>query len=243
MPTPLVPHETRGIERSGEVARMLPAEAALLGHPSLRLLWHARRAERGLLTYRVEGVETERAFVEVGAHEEREGRRPRPERGPILAVIDTSGSMEGLPEQVAKALVLETVRTAHAEKRKCYLYAYSGPDEVLEHELDLSPEGIGRLLVFLSQSFGGGTDIGAMSRVVERLREETWRKADVILVTDGEWVAPDAIVAAVAKARGEGTRFHGVQIGDVGRTGLHTLCDPVHVFTDWADAGGWEGRR
>jgi uncharacterized protein with von Willebrand factor type A (vWA) domain len=237
--TPLAPTEMRGIERSGEVARMLPVEASLLGHPQLRLLWHARRAERTLLTYRVEGVVTERVSVERDSHEETEGRRPRPQRGPILAVIDTSGSMHGLPETVAKAVVLEALRTAHAERRRCFLYAYSGPGQVLEHELSLSTSGLGRLMEFLLQSFGGGTDIGAMSTVVERLKLEEWRKSDVVLVTDGEWAAPRDVIAGVERAREAGTRFHGVQIGNLGRTGLHDICDPVHEFRDWAALGGW----
>lgn len=219
--------------------RVLPVEASLLGHPKLRLLWHARRAERALLTYRVEGVELERTWIEREGLEEVERERPRPERGPILAVIDTSGSMHGLPEQVAKAIVLEALRVAHAERRRCFLYAYSGPGQVLEHELDLSEAGVGRLLVFLGHTFGNGTDIGAMTTVVGRLQQEGWQKADVILVTDGEWAAPGAVVTAVQRAREAGTRFHGVQIGNRGRTGLHALCEPVHVFQDWAQAGGW----
>ena len=237
--TPHAPTEMRGIERSGEIARMLPVEASLLGHPQLRLLWHARRAERALLSYRVEGVVTERVRVERESKEEVEGKRPRPQRGPILAVIDTSGSMNGLPELVAKAVVLEALRTAHAEKRRCFLYAYSGPGQVLEHELSLSADGLGRLMMFLTQSFGGGTDIGAMTTVAERLKQDAWVKSDVILVTDGEWSAPHAVVQAVATARAIGTRFHGVQIGNRGHTGLHSLCDPVHVFQDWAALGGW----
>ena len=237
--TPGIPAETRGVERSGEIARMLPVEASMLGHPKLRLLWHARRAERALLTYRVEGVEMERVWTERDALEESEGKRPRPERGPILAVIDTSGSMHGLPEQVAKAIVLEAMRVAHAEKRRCYLYCYSGPGDVIEHELDLVPEGIGRLLVFLSHTFGGGTDIGCMTAVVKRLEQDDWRKADVILVSDGEWAAPHTVIAGVQRAKECGTRFHGVQIGNRGQTGMHSLCDPVHLFTDWAKVGGW----
>jgi uncharacterized protein with von Willebrand factor type A (vWA) domain len=212
----------------------------MLGHPKLRMLWHARRSERALLTYRVEGVEIERVQVEREGYEEIEGKRPRPERGPIFAVIDTSGSMHGLPEQVAKAVVLEALRTAHAEKRRCFLYAYSGPGQVFEHELDLSADGIGRLLEFLGFSFGGGNDeAGMMAKVIARLKEENWKKADVVFVSDGEWPAPASLVAAVKSVREGGTRFHGVQIGNRGRTGLHAVCDPVHVFQDWATAGGW----
>jgi len=238
--TPLVSAETRGIERSGDISRMLPAEAAMLCHPRLRLVWHARCAERALLTYRVEGIDIERRWVEREELVESQGNRPRPERGPIIAIIDTSGSMHGLPEKVAKAIVLEAVRTAHAEKRPCLLYAYSGPGQVLEQELNISPEGIGRLLPFLGLSFGGGNDeVGMLSKVLTRLTEKDWQKADVIFVSDGEWPAPTSVLRAVEKAREAGTRFHGVQIGNRGQTGLHAVCEPVHLFNDWASAGGW----
>lgn len=234
--TPLVPADTRGVERSGSIARMLPAEAAMLGHPKLRMLWHARRSEQALLTYRVEGVEIERTLAEHETKEETETRRPARERGPILAVIDTSGSMHGLPEQVAKALVLEALRTAHAEKRPCRLYAFSGPGQAVEHALDLSPEGIASLLDFLGLSFGGGSDpTEVMAKVLRQLRDNEWAKADILFVSDGEWPAPPELAKAVQSAREAGTRFHGIQIGNRGRTGLHEICEPVHVFTDWAD--------
>jgi len=241
--SPLIPAETRGVERSGAIARMLPVEALMLGHPQLRMLWHARRAENALLTYRVEGVETERIWVEREDQVPLEGKRVRLDRGPIVAVMDTSGSMHGLPEQVAKALVLEALRTAHSEQRRCLLFAYSGPGQVLEHELDLTPEGIGRLLEFLGLSFGGGNDeVGVLSQVLDRLKAEAWTRADVVFVSDGEWPAPTGVVGRVKEAKGTGTRFHGVQIGNLGRTGLHAVCDPVHEFSDWAAAGGWSAR-
>ncbi|NVJ17652.1 VWA domain-containing protein [Myxococcus sp. AM010] len=237
--TPHIPAETRGIERSGELARMLPAEAVNLGHPKLRYLWHARRAERALLTYRVEGIEVERTLVEREHEESVERRGPRPTRGPIITVIDTSGSMHGVPERVGKALVLEALRTAHAEKRRCFLYDYSGPGQVREFELSLTAEGLGRLLTFLGQSFGGGSDVAEVTaRVVQRLDANDWKRADVLFVSDGEWPVPDGLPRRVEQAREKGTRFHGVQIGNRGRTGLHALCDPVHVFQDWAAVGG-----
>jgi uncharacterized protein with von Willebrand factor type A (vWA) domain len=123
--------------------------------------------------------------------------------------------MHGLPEQVAKAVVLEALRTAHDEKRRCFLYAYSGPGQVLEHELSLSSGGIAQLLAFLGFSFGEGNDeAGMMTQVVARLKEENWEKADVVFVSDGEWPAPASLVAAVQSACEEGTRFHGIQIGN-----------------------------
>jgi uncharacterized protein with von Willebrand factor type A (vWA) domain len=234
--TTRVPADIRGIERGGEIARMLPVEAANLGHPKLRYLWHARRAERALVTYRVEGIEIERHLIETESKHAVDQRRPRPKRGAIIAVVDTSGSMHGLPERVAKALVLEALRTAHAEKRQCFVYAYGGPKQIIEHELAVSPEGLGQLLAFLGMTFGGGSDeIGVMARVLKRLEDEAWTKADIVLVSDGEWPPPTTLVPRIVAARSAGTRFHGVQIGNRGRTGLHTICDPVHVFRDWLD--------
>ncbi|MEZ4319736.1 MAG: hypothetical protein R3F61_19625 [Myxococcota bacterium] len=69
------------------------------------------------------------------------------------------------------------MRTAHVEKRRCFLCAYSGPGQVVEHELDLSADGIGRLSAFLGLSFGGGNDeTGVLARVVKRLEEKEWKK-------------------------------------------------------------------
>ncbi|MDP3274807.1 MAG: VWA domain-containing protein [Deltaproteobacteria bacterium] len=238
--TPLVAAQTRGIERSGEISRMLPSESALFGHPKFRLLWHARRAECALMSYRVDGIAFDRRAVECDALVALERQTPRPVRGPIIAVIDTSGSMSGLPEQVAKAIVLEALRTAHAEKRACFVYAHSGPGQVIEMEISLSDDGLGKLLEFLGQTFAGGSDeAGVISRVVAKLKAEAWNRADVVIVSDGEWPVPDSLLRDVAKGQENLTRFHGIQIGNWAETGLHRICDPVHVFGDWAAAGGW----
>jgi len=55
--------------------------------------------------------------------------RPAAEMGPIILCLDTSGSMRGAREVVAKALALECMRGAHRQQRPCYLYAFSGPGQ------------------------------------------------------------------------------------------------------------------
>ena len=56
--------------------------------------------------------------------------RPTADRGPILLCVDTSGSMRGARETVAKALALECMRAAKAQERGCYVFAFAGPQEV-----------------------------------------------------------------------------------------------------------------
>lgn len=58
--------------------------------------------------------------------------RPTADRGPILLCIDTSGSMRGARETVAKALSLECMRAAKAQERGCYVFAFAGPQEVCD---------------------------------------------------------------------------------------------------------------
>ena len=56
--------------------------------------------------------------------------RPTADRGPILLCVDTSGSMRGPREIVAKALALECMRAAREQERGCYVFAFAGPREV-----------------------------------------------------------------------------------------------------------------
>ncbi len=235
---PRVPAETRGVTLSDDITRMLPAEAVMLGHPKLRLLWHARRAERRLATYHVSGVMAERHLVE-GEEVEATEETPRPPekmvRGPIVVCLDTSGSMQGAPELVAKAVTLEVVRVATAERRRCYIYLFSSRYEVAEHELSVSPDGLAELIQFVSMSFHGGTEVSEpFRRALTRLGDEEWKRADILLVSDGEFPAPSATVEEVNQARDRlRLRVHGLLVASRRSEGMEALCDPVHRFDDW----------
>jgi uncharacterized protein with von Willebrand factor type A (vWA) domain len=233
--SPLAPMETRGITRSDEISRMLPSESVFLGHPQLKMVWHARRAEKALLTYRVEGVLSEHVLTENEILESKPGKKERLERGPIIVCLDTSGSMHGTPEQVAKALTLEAMRVAHKEKRACYVYAFSGPQQVIEHQLELTEQGLTELMAFLIQSFHGGTDIQApLERAVAKLDTEQWKRADIMIVTDGEFSVPSNTVELINKAKEQDKlRVHGVLVGSFHSSAIEKLCNPVHRFSDW----------
>ncbi len=244
LPTPRLirmtsPQSTRGITRSDDIARMLPQEAAYLGHPRLKLLWHARRAEQGLLSYQVEGVLSEHRPEPL--LRELEERRPRPaaerRRGPLIICLDTSASLHGEPERIAKAVCLEVLRLANQTQRRCLLYAFSGPGQVVEQELRLTPGGLREILRFLALSFHGGTDIRSpMTRALARIREAHWQRADMLLISDGRFPVPPAVERAVARARQEeDLRLVGLVIGRWRSPGLQRLCRPVHRFTPPSD--------
>ncbi|TGO02210.1 hypothetical protein PN36_28600 [Candidatus Thiomargarita nelsonii] len=237
--SPLAPMETRGITRSDDISRMLPSELVFLGHPQLKMLWHARRAEKALLTYRVKGVLSEHVLTENEDIESKQqpGKKERLERGPIIVCLDTSGSMHGTPEMIAKALTLEAMRVAHKEKRACYLYAFSGPQQVIEHQLELTEQGLTEFMAFLIQSFHGGTDIQApLAKAVAKLDTEEWKRADIMIVTDGEFSVPSNTVELINKAKEKDKlRVHGVLVGGWNSSAIEKLCNPVHRFSDWQE--------
>ena len=237
---PEVPGETVGIHRSGRISRMLACEAALMRHPRLRMVWFTRHAERTLLTYEDRDVIAETVLEPMPAPAP---ARPRPgrrlEAGPILVCIDTSASMRGGPEQVAKAAVLEALRTAHAQRRACHVFAFSGPGDVVEMDLDLDARGIRSAIDLLERSFHGGTDIcEPLERALARLETDRWRLADLLIASDGEFGATAGLVARLRAAKaGLGLRVQGLLIGDRETIGMAELCDDVLWIRDWRRFG------
>ncbi|EIO4561444.1 VWA domain-containing protein [Vibrio parahaemolyticus] len=237
--TPLVPMETKGITRSDSISRMLPQEASLLTNPVLKKLWHAKRAEHALLSYSVEGTEVleteeirEQEYVS-----EKQGHRKNKNRGPMVICLDTSGSMQGLPENIAKATVLECMKVAHKEKRRCYVYLFGSKKEISELELTLDVSGFNELLNFLTMSFGGGTDAEEpLNKALEKCDSEEWYKADILLVSDGEFSTSSGLSRKIKNRKEkQGLQVHGIQIGNSHYTAMSKICDPIHYFSEWVD--------
>lgn len=229
--------EIRGVERGGDLARMLPSEAAMLAHPTLARLFRARLVERALLAYHATGALSERIRARQEIDDEDVDREQPVARGPIVIVLDTSGSMRGMPEELAKALVMQMLGVCFMEKRRCYAYSFSGPDQVIEHELSLEGEGLARLLDFLSYSFHGGTvPDAALQRAVRRLDQAEWHAADLVVASDGEFhVEPETRSALDALRARRDVRVHGITVGTT--YGFDELrCDALHVLEDWIHA-------
>lgn len=238
---PHLPGETRGVQRSGRIARMLPVESALLGHPRLRLVWHARRAERTLLTYEDDDRMRETHLEAAPATRPDPVSAPerRLEMGPMLVCVDTSGSMQGGAEAVAKAVVLEAVRCAHAERRACHVLAFGGSEECVEMALAVDSTGIERITRFLGQTFRGGTDIcGPLERCIDMIESEHWQLADLLIASDGQFGATPELAARLAGTKTAfGVRVQGVLIGDRETIGMLELADDIFWVRDWRRYG------
>ncbi len=229
--TPYAVAETSGIRRSDDISRLLPCELMQLGHPQLNCLWHAKRAEHTLLTYQVEGVLSEHEPLEMETFEEVEHRQNETESGlgPILVCLDGSASMQGEAENIAKALVLEALRIAWQENRACYVYLFSGLDQILQHELDLTQGGLSQLLEFLTQTFHGGTDvIKPLLTALKKTQQQGWEKADVLLVTDGRFPVTEEHKKRLQDFRSKDIRLHGILIGQWQGRAMQEICHYFH---------------
>ena len=95
-------------------------------------------------------------------------RLPSTAGGPLIICLDTSWSMSGIRESLAKAVVLACVTAAHAQGRECRVVSFSSANNAVESgTIACDADGVRRLLDFLSYSFGGGTDVtGALKFAV-----------------------------------------------------------------------------
>jgi uncharacterized protein with von Willebrand factor type A (vWA) domain len=247
---PDAPGEITGVRFSARLERMLASEAVMLHHPVLKKLWRARHAEARLLSWETSAVLVDWR-VDPDAAVVRPRAPPHPdalERGPIIVCLDTSGSMRGAPENIAKATVIAALRAAHESRRGCKLIAFGGPQELIERELGAGADGLRAVLDLMGHGFDGGTDIQTpIERAIERVHEARWRSADLLIVSDGEFGCMPATLARLDEARIRfGLRVQGVLVGDRETMGLLEVCDELHWVRDWrryADAAeGGDGR-
>lgn len=216
--------EVTGVRSGGDVARALPSELALLSDPDTEDLFFLRLLERRLVSLELTG-----AGLDGVSHER--------QRGPVIACIDTSGSMQGPPEEAAKALVLAIARQVVPQGRVVHLLLFGAAGERTELRLRRGRGGLEDLLAFLVRGFSGGTDFDTpLLRAMELLKEADLRAADVLVVTDGYAHASREVVAAVEAARaGRGVRVWSVLLGTGGVHGVQGFSDDVWVVDPRAD--------
>lgn len=251
--TTLEAQETRGLTRSDDISRLLPSEAATLARGltdrKAKLMFYAKLAEKGLQTYERDGWGEFPTQVNIDRRE----IRPTADRGPILLCVDTSGSMRGARETVAKALTLECMRAAKAQERGCYVYAFAGPRDVRELELNMDAHSVQNLMEFLESTFNGGSNFNApIQMCLDRLTQSKWANSDILLVSDGELRQPEhEIMRKLAGAKDKlGLRVHGLIVGSPEKLRadpavLKSLCTHsiprsgkietlIHEFESWA---------
>ncbi len=142
--------------------------------------------------------------------------KPRLQIGPIIVAVDTSESMYGQPEKIANSLLIQLVRMAKKQRRKCFLVTFS----VKAQTIDLAhPANWDKLKDFLDHGFSGGTNGEEMLKIALRVLEtETYSLADILIISDFEFSKPiKNTIDKMCEERAMGVRFYGLQIGTASR--------------------------
>lgn len=133
--------EITGVELSGDLARALPIEMALVAGvvPELEPLALLKLSERRTLSYK------------------RISRTPK-EMGPIVVSVDESGSMNGDRIAAAKGLALAMASIARAQKRPFMLVGWSDETDG-EVNIVRDTDGPEAIVAWLEHFYNGGTDL------------------------------------------------------------------------------------
>jgi uncharacterized protein with von Willebrand factor type A (vWA) domain len=199
-----------GVYESDDISNALPSEFALLADPATETVFYRKFAEKKLQTFEYQG-RTQEIIDET--FENKRQKIKEDKKGPFIICIDTSGSMHGTPETVAKTLCFAILKIAIRENRKCYLISFSTGIETLN--LTSLKNSLDKVIRFLSMSFHGGTDATpAMRESLRMLEIEDYKKADVIMVSDFVMPAFDEETQKqIDKAKENNTKFHSLVIG------------------------------
>ncbi|MEL6627174.1 MAG: VWA domain-containing protein [Bacteroidota bacterium] len=208
-PNPYGKSEIVGIHHSDHLGAMLPSEVALLSSAETEILLAKKYVEKKLLTfqYRSHDAATDPTTEEV--QEKSDEDAP----GPFVLIIDTSGSMFGDPERIAKALALAILEIAIKTKRQAFLISFSTGIQTTEMtgmETDLT-----EMVDFLRMSFHGGTDIQpAIGEAMKMLKREAYQSADVLIISDFVIPRLDRKIyeEVMELRRQQGTHFHSLYI-------------------------------
>ncbi|NRB64779.1 MAG: VWA domain-containing protein [Saprospiraceae bacterium] len=228
-----VPDETSkaevvGIHESDDLNQMLSSEAALLGDIRTEDLFLAKFAEKNLLTFKYEDKKLVRSEDQITEMNQRTRLK---EKGPFILCIDTSESMLGRPEQIAKVLALGVLKMALQENRKAYLINFSIGIKTIDL-YDIT-DSIDELAKFLRMSFHGGTDISLpLYEAIRQIKGETYQDADVLVISDFIMYRVDREVLKEVKyfQQNQGTQFHSLTLGQAPNAQILQYFDTNWVF-------------
>lgn len=221
----IVTHSTRsditGICEGNDLNSLLPIEYCYLAEKSLQPIFFERYAEKKL------------RMIDYASREQRPmddkkiaGNQVSEEaEGPFIVCIDTSGSMSGEREKLAKSALLAIAELTEQQHRKCYIIIFSDDVECIEIT-DLGTS-FDRLVDFLCQSFHGGTDLApAIAHTIRMIETGGYKEADLVMISDFEMMPIDKeLSAGIRKIKENQTRIYALCMGDEPQPSYLNICE------------------
>lgn len=207
-----------GIGMGNDIKLALPSELVCLTSPLLETVFWKKWADSQLQLFHRRSVLPVRSA--------RQGTKERTAQGGAMIVcVDTSGSMFGRKEQIAKGMAWKLLKMARKQKRPLFLITFSVRVRCVDATRLLPGEFYRN---FLGITFSGGTScLHVLSKALEVLRTERFSWADVLFISDFEFdKCPGKLQKVIAEAQRNGTAFYGLQFGK-GYNVLHGVFDKI----------------
>ena len=237
-PEPAYKGEISGLRLSDSLLDALPSELALYNNSATRQIFKMKYAQKQLLSYSyTRNIEYKKSHEET---EEIEVGETIEHKGPMIICVDTSGSMQGTPERVAKTVAFALAQKSLEEERGCYLISFSTGIETMDLSSFNSTDGITNLVRFLRMSFNGGTDANpALEYSVKLLKEKDWKNADVLMISDFVMGALGSELEKNIKAQQEKKcRFFSLAVTSSGNSEVISTFDKNWIYdTNAKDSG------
>lgn len=212
-----VQSDIQGVTLGDNLNSLLPTEYCYLADEALYPLFVQRYAEKRLQQFDCRSQEDTSVLSPK--------RNPSSGQGPYIVCIDTSGSMQGDRERLAKSALLAVARLTEETHRKCYVINFA--EEIACMLIQNLRTDMPRLVDFLQQRFDGGTDIlPAMTEALQLLRTNGWKQADVVMISDFEMPpASDDLLKEIQRAKRQGTSFYALVFGTRPEMDYLVCCD------------------
>ena len=228
---PLLKTEIVGVEESNNLSHLISSEAALLSDPATETAFLKKFADERLITLRYEDKRLVRSEDQVTEVHQRVKQR---EKGPFIVCVDTSQSMMGRPEEIAKVLTLGILKMAINSNRRAYLISFSTGVQTIDL-YDIA-NSIDELAAFLRMSFYGGTDATlALYEALRQLKGNDYQDADVLMISDFVMYKIDQDILNEVRffQQNKGTEFHSLALSTeanaeiLGRFDTNWVYDPA----------------
>ncbi len=223
-----------GITVGNDLGNLLPSEIALLSCPRTRDIFYRNFVEKRLQVF----ASASSASSDSRLHQD----------GPVIICLDTSGSMEGRPAEIARILTMAVTIVAQRRCRKVIVVKYADSHQLfVVRNLRKQRKA---LVDFLSLFSGGGNNEEEMfswlfSKVLPEQAGD-FDSADVLCVTDFGWAeVSDDVFKAITENKAKGMVFYGLDITGKGLTKSSLLpVEGLHLPDEIIDSCWlWDGEN
>jgi uncharacterized protein with von Willebrand factor type A (vWA) domain len=223
----------KGVELGDDIPKVIASEMMRLRHPVLKKQFYKSYREKRLMQHEHGGT------AKLG-------------KGPIVAMIDSSGSMSGDSEIYAKAVCMSLLEVAKKQRRAFMVIHFDSgvPSERLKVNrfTKSHPYKISEVIDMVEYFGGGGTEFEPpLKRAKNEVDEEReFSKADIIMITDGCSAISNSFKKEFLswKAKKKVTVFSVlINLGYASDSSLKEFSDEIQILNDVQNEGSDVARR